>query len=86
MCSRRLAEGEGQALILRDGLLELTLGLEQLLFEGADPLRRVLHAATQTEHFFFEHLRLVAELCYLSHVGGISTLRIGLAHCRYLAR
>ena len=66
-----LAEGEGQPLVLGDGLLELPLGLEQLLLEGPDPLGRVLHAAAQAEHLFLEHLGLVPEICHLALVGGV---------------
>ena len=42
-----LLEGEGQLLVLGDGLGQLALGLEQLLLEGLDPARALLEPATQ---------------------------------------
>ena len=75
-----LAEGEGQALVLGNGLLELALGLEQLLLEGPDPLGRVLHAAAQAEHFLLQHLRLIPEVRHLALVGGGPGVRFGVAH------
>ena len=63
-----LAQGEGEPLVLRNGLLELALGLEQLLFEGAHPLGRVLHPPAEAEDLLLEHRRLVAELRHLAFV------------------
>ena len=42
-----LLEGEGQLLVLRHGVRELALGLEQALLEGAHPTRRLLQPAPQ---------------------------------------
>ena len=40
-------QGEGELLVLRDGLGQLALGLEQLLLEGLDPPRALLEAPAQ---------------------------------------
>ncbi len=53
-----LTEGVGQLLVLRDGLLELALGLEQLLLEGADALRGVLQPAAKGADLLLQSLDL----------------------------
>ncbi len=49
-------EGEGQLLVLRDGLGELALGLEQLLLERLDPPRALLQPATEEGHLLLGRL------------------------------
>ena len=65
-----LAEGVGELLVLGDGLLQLALGLEQLLLEGADPLGGVLQPAPQGDDLFLERLGLLLQLGRLALVGG----------------
>ena len=58
----RLAQGVGELLVLRHGLGQLALGLEQPLLERAHALGRVLQPAPQRDDLFLERLRLLAEL------------------------
>ncbi len=58
----RLAQGVGELLVLRDGLGELALGLEQSLLEGAHALGCVLQPAAQLLDLLFEDLAVLAEL------------------------
>ena len=57
----RLAEGVGELFVLGDGLAQLPLGLEQPLFESADPLGRVLQTLAQLDDLFFERGELLAK-------------------------
>ena len=57
----RLAQRGRESFVLRDGLGELALRLEQSFFEGAHPLRRVLEAAAEDDHLFFERLHRLLE-------------------------
>ena len=49
-----LTQGVGELLVLRDRLGQLTLGLEQLLLQGADPLRGVLQPPAEVDHLLLE--------------------------------
>ena len=49
-------QGEGQLLVLRDGLGQLALGLEQLLLEGLDPARALLEAPAEDGDFLLGRL------------------------------
>ena len=73
----RFAEGGREALVLRDGLGELALGLEDLLLEGADPLRGVLEPAAQDDDLFLEALQLALELVDLALVLGETPVVLG---------
>ena len=70
----RLAQGGRQALVLRDGLGELALRLEQPLLEGADPLGRVLEPAAEDDDLFLERLQLGLEIADLALVLGETPL------------
>ena len=70
----RLAEGGRQALVLRDGLGQLALRLEQPLLEGADPLRGVLEPAAEDDDLFLERLQLGLEIADLTLVLGETPL------------
>ena len=48
-----LLEREGQLLVLRHGMCELALGLEQPLLERANPARRLLQAAPELGDLVF---------------------------------
>jgi hypothetical protein len=50
----RLAERRRKPFVVRDGLRELTLGLEQPLLERTHPLGCVLQPAAQDDHLFLE--------------------------------
>ena len=73
----RLAQGGRELLVLRDGLGELALGLEQAFFEGADALGCVLQAPAQDDDLFFEALDHLLELVDLRLVLGQSPLVLG---------
>ena len=66
----RFAKGGGEALVLGDRLLELTLGFEDLLLEGADVLGGVLEAAPEHHDLFLEALELTLEVVDLAFVLG----------------
>ena len=72
-----LTERGREALVLRDGLGELALRLEQALLEGAHALGRVLEAAPEDDDLFLERLQLVLELVDLALVLGESSLVLG---------
>ncbi len=73
----RLAEGGGQAFVLRHRLLELALGLEDPLLQGAHPLGGVLEAAPEDDDLFLEALQLPLEVADLAFVLGETTLVLG---------
>ncbi len=73
----RFAEGGREPFVLGDGLLELTLGLEDLLLEGADPLGGVLEAAAQDDDLFLEALELALEVVDLPLVLGQTPVVLG---------
>ena len=73
----RFAQGGGQLLVLRDGLGELALRLEEALLERADALGRVLEPAPQDDDLLFEALDALLELVDLRLVLGESTLVLG---------
>ncbi len=73
----RFAEGGGEPLVLGDGLLQLALGLEDLLLEGADPLGSVLQAAPEHHDLFFEALELTLEVVDLPRVLGQTPVVLG---------
>ena len=54
-----LPQGVGQALVLRQGLLQLALGLEEPLLQGPHPLGGVGQPPAQGGHLLFESGRLV---------------------------
>ncbi len=55
-----LTQGVGQALILREGLLQLALGLQETLFQRPHPLGRIRQPPPQQGHLLLQssHLRL----------------------------
>ena len=71
------AQGGGKTLVLGDGLGELALRLEDLLFEGADALGSVLQAATQDHQLFFQGLQLILEVADLAFVLGEAPVLLG---------
>ncbi len=64
----------GEAFVLRDGLGELALGLEQALLEGPHPLGRVLEAASEDDDLLLEGLQLILEIADLALVLGEASL------------
>ena len=64
----RFTQGGGEAFVLGDGLLELALGLEDLLLEGAHALGCVLEAAAEDDDLFLEPLELALEVADLAFV------------------
>ena len=58
----RLPQRVGELLVLRHGLRQLALGLEQPLLEGAHPLGRVLQPPPQREDLLLERPRVLLEL------------------------
>ena len=73
----RFAERGREAFVLGDGLLQLALGLEDLLLEGADPLGGVLEAAAQDDDLFLEALELALEVADLPLVLGQTPVVLG---------
>ena len=73
----RFTEGGGEALVLGDGLLELALGLEDLLLERADALGGVLEPAAQHHDLFLEALQLTLEVVDLPLVLGQTPVVLG---------
>jgi hypothetical protein len=65
----RFTQRVRQLLVLARRLRELTLGLEQALFERAHPLGSVVQLATQPDDFVFEHLDVLLQLGNLALVG-----------------
>ena len=57
-----LSKGEGESLVLRDGLLQLTLGLEEFLLQGADALGGVLDTPPEHVELLLEPLGLLGQL------------------------
>ncbi len=72
----RFAQGVAQLLVLRRGLSELALGLEQPFLELAQPLGRFGQLAAQVPHLFFEqhHLRPELGLDVVTLVGHVLLL------------
>ena len=66
----RLAQGGGEAFVLRHGLRELALRLEEALLERAHPLGCILEAAAQDRDLVVEGLQLPLELANLALVLG----------------
>ena len=64
----RLAQGVRELLVLRDGLGQLALRLEEALLERAHPLGRVLELPAQEGDLLLERHRLLAELFELGLV------------------
>ena len=77
MCSRGLAQGGRQLLVLGDGLGELALGLEESLLERPDALGRVLEPPPQDDDLLLEPLDHLLELVDLSLVLGQPPLVLG---------
>ncbi len=73
----RFTQGGGEAFVLGDGLLELALGLEDLLLEGADPLGGVLEPAAEDDDLFLEALQLALEVVDLALVLGQTPVVFG---------
>ena len=57
--SAGFSQGEGESLVLRDGLLELPSRFEQLLLERADSLGCILQAAAERHHLVFQGRKLL---------------------------
>jgi hypothetical protein len=55
-----LTQGVGQALVLREGLLQLALGLQETLFQRPHPLGRISQSPPQQSHLLLQssYLRL----------------------------
>src|SRR6478735_3346534 len=70
----RIAQCGRESLVLRHGLGELALGLEDPLLEGADALRCVLQPAPEQDHLFLQALHLVLEVAHLALVLGEASL------------
>ena len=70
----RLAQGVGELLVLGHGLGQLALGLQQPLFEGADPLGGVLELAAEVDHLLLQGLDLLEHDADLLLVGGQAAL------------
>ncbi len=67
-----LAQGVGQLLVLRDGLGQLALALEQALLEGAHPFGGVGQPSSQRGHLLLEQPGLVTQLGQLTRwVGSV---------------
>ena len=64
----RFTQGGGEAFVLGDGLLELALGLEDLLLERAHALGCVLEAAAEDADLFLQPLELALEVADLAFV------------------
>ncbi len=64
----RFTQRGGEAFVLGDGLLELALGLEDLLLEGAHSLGCVLEPAAEDDHLFLQPLELALEVADLALV------------------
>ena len=64
-----LPQRVAQLLVLRHGLGQLTLGLEQALLQGPDPLGPVGHLAPQAGDLLVEQARLLVEPGQLGRVG-----------------
>src|SRR5262245_5857422 len=81
----RLTEGRRELFVLRDGLGELTLRLEQAFLERADPLGSVLEPAPQDDDLFLQRLRLLLKLADLAFVLSEASLVLGghvtTSHC-----
>ena len=73
----RLTEGGGEPFVLGDRLLELALGLEDLLLERADALGGVLEAAAEHHDLFLEALELALEVVDLPLVLGQAPVVFG---------
>ena len=50
----RFTQRVGELLVVADGLGQLALGLEQLLFEGTNALGRILEPTAERDDFLFE--------------------------------
>ena len=79
----RLAQGGREAFVLRDGLGELALGLEDPLLERAHALGGVLEAAAEDDDLFLEGLQLALELADLPLVLGQLPVVLG-SHADHL--
>ena len=81
----RLAQRRRELLVLRDGLGELALGLEQTLLERSHPLGRVLEAAAQDDDLFLQRLHLLLKVTDLAFVLSEASLVLGghvtTSHC-----
>src|SRR5262249_23923681 len=73
----RLSQGRRQLLVLRHRLRELTLRLEQSLFERADALRSILQPPPQDHDLLFEALDHLLELVDLRCVFAQPSLVLG---------
>ena len=80
----RLAEGVRELLVLRDGLGQLSLGLEQPLLERADALGCLLQLAAQLHDLFLERLRLLEEGGDLLLIGTQATFVLGVGRGNHL--
>lgn len=81
----RLTERGRELLVLRDGLGELALGLEEALLEGANPLGGVLEAAAEDDDVLLEALHLPAEVLDLALVLDEAPLLLGRHRLHLLA-
>ena len=81
----RLAQRRRELLVLRDGLGELALGLEQTFLERSHPLGRILEAAAQDDDLFLQRLRLLLKVTDLAFVLSEASLVLGghvtTSHC-----
>src|SRR5262249_32907301 len=73
----RFSQRRREALVLRDGLRELTLCLEHPLFEGADAFRRVLEPAAEDDDLFLDRLQLRLQVADEALVFGEAPVVLG---------